>query len=151
MGSSLSQSVARAKLNTTNSPHMLRKSLALHTFTGFILTRNWRDTQAGIELEFWFSTDEGPVCAIVRGQRSAFFLSEQEVPRARELLLRQSGVEFKTLELRNFERQPVVAVYFQSHRQARRAADILRDNGLDPLESDINPAERFLMERFITV
>ncbi len=124
--------------------------MALHTYTGFILTRNWRDTQAGIELEFWFSTDEGPLCALVRGERSAFFLSEFEAAPARELLLRQSGVEFKPLELRDFQLQPVVAVYFDSHRQARRAADILRENGLDPLEADINPAERFLMERFIT-
>jgi DNA polymerase-2 len=128
----------------------LRKSLAIQTYTGFILTRNWRDTQAGIELEFWFSTDEGPLCALVRGERSTFFLSEPEAAPARELLQRQSGVEFKPLELRDFQLRPVVAVYFQSHRHARRAADILRENGLDPLESDINPAERFLMERFIT-
>lgn len=124
--------------------------MAIHTYTGFILTRNWRDTQAGIELEFWFSTDVGPVCALVRGERSAFFLSEPEAAPARELLQRQNGVEFKPLELRDFQLQPVVAVYFNSHRQARRAADLLRENGLDPLESDINPAERFLMERFIT-
>lgn len=124
--------------------------MALHTYTGFILTRNWRDTQAGIELEFWFSTDEGPLCALVRGERSAFFLSGSDAAAARKLLQRQSGVEFKPLELRDFQLREVVAVYFHSHRQARRAADILRENGLDPLESDINPAERFLMERFIT-
>ncbi len=124
--------------------------MALHTYKGFILTRNWRDTQAGIELEFWFSTDEGPVCAVIRGERSTFFVSAEEAPRAREILLRQSGVEFQHLELRDFQLQPVIGIYFQSHRQARRAADLLRDNGLNPLEADINPAERFLMERFIT-
>jgi DNA polymerase-2 len=124
--------------------------LALHTYNGFILTRNWRDTQAGIELEFWLSTDQGPICALVRGERSAFFLGESEAPRARELLLRQRGVEFKSVQLRDFQLQPAVALYFDSHRQARRAADLLRGNGLNPLESDINPAERYLMERFIT-
>ena len=124
--------------------------MALHTYKGFILTRNWRDTQAGIELEFWFSTDEGPVCAVIRGERSTFFVSEEQAPRAREILLRQSGVEFQPLALRDFQLQPVLGVYFSSHRQARRAADLLRDNGLNPLEADINPAERFLMERFIT-
>ncbi len=124
--------------------------MALHTYNGFILTRNWRDTQAGIELEFWFSTDQGPVCALVRGERSVFFLNQSEANRAQELLIRQSGVEFKPVPLRDFQLQPVVAVYFTSHRQARRSADLLRDNGLNPLESDINPAERYLMERFIT-
>lgn len=125
-------------------------SLGLHTYKGFILTRNWRDTQAGIELEFWFSTDDGPLCALVRGERSAFFLSESQLPRARELLIRQSGIEFKPVQLRDFHLEAVAAVYFNSHRQARRSADLLRDNGLNPLEADINPAERFLMERFIT-
>lgn len=130
------------------------QSLALHTYKGFILTRNWRDTPAGIELEFWFSTSEGPVCALIRGERSAFFLIESETPAARELLSGRRGgdkdIEFKSLTLRDFNLEPVVAVYFHSHRQARRSADLLRDNGLNPLESDINPAERFLMERFIT-
>ncbi len=124
--------------------------MALLTYKGFILTRNWRDTQAGIELEFWFSTDDGPICALVRGERSAFFLSESEVSQARELLIRQSGIEFKPVQLRDFCLEPVAAIYFRSHRQARRGADLLRDNGLNPLEADINPAERFLMERFIT-
>jgi len=124
--------------------------LAIHTYKGFILTRNWRDTQAGIELEFWFSTPQGPVCALVRGERSAFFLAESEVAQARELLIRSSGVEFKPVQLRDFNLEPVVAVYFHSHRLARRSADLLRDKGLNPLEADVNPAERFLMERFIT-
>ncbi|MEH6569403.1 MAG: DNA polymerase II, partial [Halioglobus sp.] len=44
----------------------------------------------------------------------------------------------------------VQAVFFRSHRQLRRAADLLRAHDLVPLESDINPADRFLMERFIT-
>ncbi len=124
--------------------------MAIHTYKGFILTRNWRDTQAGIELEFWFSTPQGPVCALVRGERSAFFLAESEVAQARELLIRSSGVEFKPVQLRDFNLEPVVAVYFHSHRLARRSADLLRDKGLNPLEADVNPAERFLMERFIT-
>ncbi|MCL4106173.1 UNVERIFIED_CONTAM: hypothetical protein GTU68_058479, partial [Idotea baltica] len=117
---------------------------------GFILTRNWRDTAAGIELEFWLSTDQGPVCVVVRGERSAFFLSEDDVPRAREILLSESGVEFAPLQLRDFELKPVVAVYCHGHRRGRHCADLLREQGLNPLESDINPAQRYLMERFIT-
>ena len=124
--------------------------MAIHTYKGFILTRNWRDTQAGIELEFWFSTPQGPVCAVIRGERSAFFINESEAAQARELLISSSGVEFKPVKLRDFGLEPVVAVYFHSHRLARRSADLLRDKGLHPLEADVNPAERFLMERFIT-
>lgn len=28
---------------------------------GFILTRHWRDTPAGIEVDYWLATDSGPV------------------------------------------------------------------------------------------
>ncbi|MFL6607361.1 MAG: hypothetical protein ACJ8HF_03910, partial [Pseudomonas sp.] len=27
---------------------------------GFVLTRHWRDTPAGTEVEFWLATDAGP-------------------------------------------------------------------------------------------
>ncbi|WP_431768705.1 hypothetical protein, partial [Serratia marcescens] len=27
---------------------------------GFLLTRHWRDTPAGTEVEFWLATDAGP-------------------------------------------------------------------------------------------
>jgi DNA polymerase-2 len=26
---------------------------------GFLLTRHWRDTDAGVEVDFWLATDEG--------------------------------------------------------------------------------------------
>jgi DNA polymerase-2 len=134
----------------TASGGRIGKNLAIQTYTGFILTRNWRDTPAGIELEFWLSCDQGPICIVVRGERSAFFLAENELPQAREILVAESGIEFSSVQLRDFQLNPVVAVYCQSHRRARRSADLLRDRGLNPLESDINPAQRYLMERFIT-
>jgi DNA polymerase II len=123
--------------------------LTAQTFDGFLLTRNWRDTPAGIELEFWFSTDQGPLCALVRGERSVFFLPEHELAQARQLLGTVPGLEIKPVPLRSFVLAPVVGLYFRQYRQARRAADQLRANGLDPLEADINPADRYLMERFV--
>jgi DNA polymerase-2 len=124
--------------------------LTAQTFEGFLLTRNWRDTPAGIELEFWFSSAQGPLRALVHGERSVFFLNESELAPARELLGAPADLEIKAVKLRSFSMQPVVGVYFRQHRQARQAADALRAAGLDPLEADINPAERYLMERFVT-
>ncbi len=123
--------------------------MTVQTFEGFLLTRNWRDTPAGIELEYWFSTDSGPLCALVRGERSVFFLAQSQLERARSLLDAQDGVELKAVNLRSFALEPVVGVYCPGHRQARRLSDALRDLGLEPLEADINPADRFLMERFV--
>lgn len=124
--------------------------MTLQTFDGFLLTRNWRDTPGGVELEFWFSSAQGPLCVLVRGEHSVFFLAEGEVQRARELLGDATGVEIRPVQLRNFAMSPVVGFYFRQYRQARRAADELRAGGLAPLEADINPADRYLMERFVS-
>jgi DNA polymerase-2 len=124
--------------------------LAAQTLDGFLLTRNWRDAPDGIELEFWFSTAQGPLCALVRGEHSVFFLAESALAQARTLLGAMPGLEIRPLQVRNFALAPVVGLYFRQYRQARQAADTLRAGGLDPLEADINPAERYLMERFVT-
>jgi DNA polymerase II len=123
--------------------------LTAQTFEAFLLTRNWRDTPAGVELEFWFSSAQGPLCALVHADHSVFFLAESELVRARELLSNVPGFEIRPVQLRTFTMAPVVGCYFRQHRQARRAAEELRANGLDPLEADINPADRYLMERFV--
>jgi DNA polymerase-2 len=123
--------------------------LTAQTYQGFLLTRQWRDTPQGVELEFWFSTPEGPLCATVREQESVFFLAQEELEQAQPLLARDSGCQVRPVQLKNFSMMPVSGVYFRQHRSARKMADSLREAGLNPLEADINPAERFLMERFI--
>jgi DNA polymerase II len=123
--------------------------LTVQTFNGFLLSRNWRDTPDGIELELWFATDDGPLCALVQGESSVFFLPASEAARAGALLRSEAGVEVRTLGLRDFNMQPVVGVYSASYRRGRKLADTLADQGLEPLEADINPADRYLMERFV--
>jgi DNA polymerase II len=123
--------------------------LPLQSIQGFLLTRNWRDTAGGIELEFWFATDKGPICALIPDQRSVFFLRESQCESAANLLRAERGVEFKVVALRDFSMEAVKAVYFSRHRSMRRAADLLRAQGLEPLESDVSPSDRFLMERFV--
>ena len=116
---------------------------------GFLLTRQWRDTASGIELELWFASTGGPLQVLVSGERSVFFLAADAAEQQRGLLALQAGVEVAPVALRNFHLQPVVAVYSRSYRQSRQLADQLSARGVEPLEADINPADRFLMERFI--
>ena len=77
------------------------------------------------------------------------FLPASDVAQAKDLLASETGFEVRPVQLRDFYMQPVVGCYFKQYRRARRAADTLAEAGLNPLEADINPAERFLMERFI--
>ncbi|AQA17008.1 DNA polymerase II [Halioglobus japonicus] len=123
--------------------------MTVSNLKGFLLSRNWRDTPAGIELELWFTTDKGPLCALVQGQRSTFFLSRDELGIAGPLLEGTPGVEVQPLELRDFAHTAVVGVYCRSYRQARQLADALEERGCEPLEADINPVDRYLMERFV--
>lgn len=116
---------------------------------GFLLTRQWRDTAAGIELELWFASASGPLQVVISGERSVFFLAADAAEQQRGLLALHAGVEVAPVALRNFDLQPVVAVYSRSYRQSRQLADQLSERGAEPLEADINPADRFLMERFI--
>ncbi|MEH6607738.1 MAG: DNA polymerase II [Halioglobus sp.] len=124
--------------------------MATQSTLGFLLTRNWSDRQSGIELEYWFATDAGPLRVTVRGERAVFFLRQSEFDQAAGALQRFRIAEVKNVNLRAFDLSPVNALYFSSYRQARSCADQLIEAGFDPLEADINPAERYLMERFIT-
>jgi len=124
-------------------------AVTAQTYEGFLLSRNWRDTRDGVELEFWFASARGPLCAVISGERSVFFLSRAEQARARALLGDDVGVEIRPVALRSFRREDVVAVYSSSYRQGRKLAERLRGAGLEPLEADINPADRYLMERFV--
>lgn len=123
--------------------------MTAQTFEGFLLTRNWRDTASGVELEFWFSTAQGPLCVLVHREQSVFFLPESDLPQARAVLGDVPGLQIRPVKLRSFSLAPVAGLYFPQYRQARRAADELRAQGLDPLEADINPADRYLTERFV--
>ena len=117
--------------------------------SGFILTRNWRDTEQGIELELWLSTSTGPQRLLVPAQQALFFLPEQDLAQARDCLADQFSYRVSALDLLDFQQRPVAGLYFHSQRQLRQARDQLQAAGLEPLEADINPVERFLMERFV--
>ena len=114
---------------------------------GFILTRNWRDADGGVELELWLATEGGARCLRVPRQEGVFFLPAASATDA-AAALRGFQYRRKALALRDFRMRPVEGYYFASQRALRQARDRLEEAGLEPLEADINPVERFLMERF---
>ena len=44
---------------------------------GFLLTRHWRDTPGGLCLEFWWASEQGPVCVEVPNQEVVFFIARR--------------------------------------------------------------------------
>ena len=109
------------------------------TGEAFLLTRDWRDTPRGLELVLWACGAAGPVRAVLRGQEAVCFVPR---PQASPPAVRRRQVALATLDGR-----PVDALYFRS----RRELEGYRDRpGIEVCESDVRPADRFLMERFVT-
>ncbi|MBS7661714.1 DNA polymerase II [Pseudomonas lalucatii] len=117
---------------------------------GFVLTRHWRDTPAGTQVEFWLATDQGPRRVCLPVQPSVAFIPAEQRPRAEALLRGQDGVELRPLGLRDFHQRPVLGLYCRQHRRLIDLDKRLRQAGVDVYEADVRPPERYLMERFIT-
>lgn len=117
---------------------------------GFVLTRHWRDTPAGTEVEFWLATDAGPRRVRLPHQSSVAFIPAEQRAAAERLLHDEKNVELRPLALQDFEHRPVLGLYCQQHGQLMRLETALNRNGVDVYEADVRPPERYLMERFIT-
>ncbi len=117
---------------------------------GFLLTRQWQDTPQGIRLDFWISTEKGPLEVSIHQQRAIFFIDQKDSVRTEALLTQSSSGEVRPLQLKKFDGGAVAGVYFKSQQQLYRARELLTQNAIACYESDIRPTDRFLTERFIT-
>ncbi|MCF4998887.1 DNA polymerase II [Pseudomonas syringae] len=117
---------------------------------GFVLTRHWRDTPAGTEVEFWLATDAGPRRVRLPHQPSVAFIPAEQREQAERLLHDEKNVELRPLELADFEHRPVLGLYCQQHGQLMRLETALNRAGVEVFEADVRPPERYMMERFIT-
>lgn len=111
------------------------------TISGFLLSRQWRDTPDGVELSFWSCTDDGPLHLYVPAQRSVCFVARDD----QQVALPQ-GAQRKTLNLSVPDGRPVDGIY--TLRQSQMA-QLNNDYAGRLHESDIKPHDRYLMERFV--
>jgi DNA polymerase-2 len=117
---------------------------------GYILTRQWLETDQGMDLVYWSQTADGPIQILITDQEAVFFLSETELALALKVLSRLRGWRHGSIKLTTFSHRPVAAIYFKSQRRLVEARRLLEQQGIAPLEADIRPTDRYLMERFIT-
>jgi len=118
--------------------------------SGFILTRHRQEQNGRQSLVYWAATPRGPLRISLPDQESVCFIPADQARRAETLLQRLRGWRMAGSSLRDFHGQPVVTLYFKSQRRLYEARDRLTADGIVMLEADINPVDRFLMERFIT-
>ena len=117
---------------------------------GFILTRHWRDTLAGTEIEFWLATETGPRKVVITAQTSVAFVPARHREAVEAHLGAFPRMQLRPLELRTFHQEPVIGVYATHFRQLGKLARALQPLQIPLLEADVRPHDRYLMERFIT-
>ena len=106
----------------------------------FLLSRDWRDRDAGIEVVLWGRAPDAPVCARFTGLEAVMF-----VPRGAEARADRRAAR----PLTSLQGIPVDALYFSSQRRLAEERDRIRAAGGAVFESDVKPHDRFLMERFV--
>jgi DNA polymerase-2 len=116
---------------------------------GFPLTRTQRDTPAGVEYQFWLTTNDGAERVTVVGDRPLCFVKESDESKIRALLADIQGWELKPLALKDFAKSTVLGLYCQTLQCYWESVRILGDAGVALMEEDIRPIDRYLMERFI--
>ena len=116
----------------------------------FLLTRQWLETNDGLELVFWFRSDTGPLRMHLKQQEAVCFFPSDQIEAVEKILSGQKGWRIGVTELTNFAGDPVSALYFSSQRKLFDNRDRLEIRDVHLMEADIKPTDRFLMERFLT-
>ncbi|MBX3188916.1 MAG: DNA polymerase II [Labilithrix sp.] len=107
----------------------------------FLLSREWRDADDGVEIVLWGRAPEGPVRVRLTRQEPVLFVPRHVVTRAGRRVERP---------LTTMQGDPVDAVYFRSQRALVEERERLHEAMSVALESDVKPSDRFVMERFVT-
>ena len=121
---------------------------------GFLLTRHNRDSNDGLALDYWLATDQGAVCLQVEQAQRVCFIDVQQQPLAESVLQKlpyaSKHWQLKPVSLKCFSGSAAVAIYVSGEAIWRDLRQRLQAQGVEMMEADIRPEERFLMERYIT-
>lgn len=110
----------------------------------FILTGEWQDVRGKNALKFIGTSDSLGIVELVFSNNPVFFIENKSAITSLSVPYNR-----KEVELNNFDEKKVDALYFNSQRDLKTAAEELGVMAVRTFESDIDPGRRFLMERFI--
>lgn len=118
--------------------------------SGFILTRQRVEIKGKIYIEYWLSSDSGPVKVTTSDQRELFFVRQIDLDRISNIFS-DAKVDFeaKNLSLKDFQQELVSVIYFKNSYYFYKARELLDRQLIVSYENDIRISNRFLMERFI--
>jgi len=110
----------------------------------FILTGEWQDVRGKNLLRFIGTSEKLGIVEITFSNNPVFFVNATSV-------ITNLSVPFnrKEVELKSFDEKKVDALYFNTQRDLKTAAEEIERMAIRNFEADVDPARRFLMERFI--
>ncbi|MFZ1518395.1 MAG: DNA polymerase II [Ignavibacteriaceae bacterium] len=111
----------------------------------FLLTGEWSDYTGHNILKFIGTSEElGAVEILISNNKPVFFVENKSI--INPLLKNHLRKETK---LKNFNHQPVDAIYLNTQKELITLADSLHQSEIKTFESDVDPLRRFLMEKNI--
>jgi len=111
----------------------------------FLLTGEWSDYTGQNILKFIGTSEAfGAVEILISNNKPVFFVENKSL--INPLLKNHLRKETK---LKNFDHQPVDAIYLNTQKELITLADSLHQSNIKTLESDVDPLRRFLMEKNI--
>ena len=116
--------------------------------SALLLTRQWRDTPHGVEIELWAVSGSGPIKLRFTGTETVAFARKKDLPQIKAAMIGEGAWRHRSLELTTLDGSPAVALYFRRQRSLYDLRDRLRNRNIPLYETDIKPSDRFLMERF---
>ena len=107
------------------------------SLSGFIVTRQWIESDTGLELTFWLASEQGPLRFRLAGQEAVCFFPSQQQQQVSALLANKPHWRINTTQLKNFSHEQMSALYFKSQRMLFDYRDKLIANEVAVVEADI--------------
>lgn len=117
--------------------------MAINTRKIFILTTQWNDNDS-FPLHIYAHSASGPVLIKINTEDFTLFIEADK-----NISSFGERTRIKEISLKSFEGKSLNAIYLSSQSSFFNFRRFCQDKGIRTYESDIWPAQRYLMERFI--
>ncbi|MBD3391789.1 MAG: DNA polymerase II [Chitinivibrionales bacterium] len=119
--------------------------MSARTARCFLLTHSYRDRSGRLEITLFARAAGGAVVKVVVDSFQPPFFVPRETPAdVTRPAAARTGLPLKTMHGARVD-----CCYFATYRDLQNSAQKLRGRGFRPLESDVHPVERYLMERMV--
>jgi len=116
------------------------------TLDCFLLTAHCRDAGTRFEITLWGAADSGERVRVFVDDFRPMFFCQRSAPAS----LTTSAADRRALNMRTLDMRDVDCLYFGTHAAMQQTARSLRSAGYPVYESDVNPLQRYLMERMVS-